>query len=194
MRMEMAREELLHWNELNANVRALIGRPEHVLGAASAYDRAYIAHFTGVDVDLVPKLGLHTGVSYAPTADAASPSAKAFLLADTPKGWFRELLVKELAKRQNQLVRLEAAFPAGYTYEHVASHRALIYLPTSTTSLRFIETYTMCVPMFVPSTELLLQWHEEHYLFKDKTIQVQRALIGVSCFRFISKFSSASQI
>ena len=173
-RMEMGREKLLRWNALNANVRAMYGRLQHVLGAASAYDRAYVAHFTGLNVDLVPMFGLHTGAFYSQTIDA-------FLL-DTRSGgefgsWFRVKLRNALAQLKQEdasgiEVKMEDAFQLGFDYETVAAHRGLVYVPASTTSLRFVETYRMCVPTFVPSNQLLLHWHKQHSLLKSRTIQV----------------------
>ena len=174
-RMEMGREELLHWNALNANVRALYGKPQHVLGAASAYDRAYIAHFTGLSVDLVPMFGLHTAVTY-------NPAFESYLLAIRPGGawgrWFNETLRKALAKYKqkeasDKEVKLVDAFPSDFEYDRLGAHRGLVYVPVSTTSLRFVETYSMCVPMFVPSVTLLLKWwNEQRYLLRSRTLQV----------------------
>ena len=173
--MEMGREELLHWNALIANVRALYGKPQHVLGAASTYDRAYIAHFTGLSVDLVPTFGLHTAATYNPVIDA-------YLLAIRPGGawgrWFNESLRQALAKYKqkeasDKEVKLEDAFSANFDYDRLGVHRGLVYVPVSTTSLRFVETYSMCVPMFVPSVKLLLKWWKEQcYLLRFRTIQV----------------------
>ena len=181
-RMEMCRQELLNWNALNANVRALYAKPQHLLGAASEYDRAYIAYFTGLSVDLVPKFGLHTGASYSPTIDAYLLAIRTLRDEDEFGRWFRESLRQALAKRKLQdasdkEVKLVDAFQSDYDYKKLAAHLGLVYVPVSSTSLRLVETYRMCVPTFVPSMKLLLQWQEQHLLLKARTIQVEFLVI-----------------
>jgi hypothetical protein len=56
-----------------------------------------------------------------------------------------------------------------YSYSDIARHPAIIYLPYQVSTMSMFEQYTMNIPMFFPSIDLLTKWHLKYDVVFERT-------------------------
>ena len=56
-----------------------------------------------------------------------------------------------------------------YDYKVLASHPGIIYLPYQVSTMSLFEQYTMNIPLFFPSIELLTEWNLKYSLLAERT-------------------------
>jgi hypothetical protein len=56
-----------------------------------------------------------------------------------------------------------------YSYSDLARHPAIIYLPYQVSTMSIFEQYTMNIPLFFPSLDLLTDWHLKYDVVFDRT-------------------------
>ena len=61
------------------------------------------------------------------------------------------------------------AYPKRFEYAQLARHPALVLIPYQVSVMSLFEYYRMCLPLFVPSKELLWSWHKKFKLLKERT-------------------------
>jgi len=161
--LELARENPTRWADWLSVVRRLAADPRALVAANSAYDAAYVAHFARVTPVLLPTLAPYVDAAYAPTRDsyllapAHSDAARAFLEGAralcapyVAVHWLRELY-------------------AEYSFEQLASHRAVVFVPYTKSVMSLFELYRMAVPIFAPSLEVRSRLHASRRSVARKT-------------------------
>eukprot|EP00471_Norrisiella_sphaerica_P000678 CAMPEP_0184483562 /NCGR_PEP_ID=MMETSP0113_2-20130426/5235_1 /TAXON_ID=91329 /ORGANISM="Norrisiella sphaerica, Strain BC52" /LENGTH=686 /DNA_ID=CAMNT_0026864055 /DNA_START=1859 /DNA_END=3919 /DNA_ORIENTATION=+ len=153
----------LHWVE---NL-CMIARNGGVIAANNMYDVKYLEYFTGLKVEYLP--------TWCGKDALYSPSRAEFLL-----GPYRTTLKDEGHPVTTRLLKLASEaelvvnwiseiYQHGYSFQDIASHRALIFLPYQTSTMSFFEFYRLAIPIFAPSLRLLLEWQERHHVM-DETV------------------------
>ena len=56
-----------------------------------------------------------------------------------------------------------------FEYSDLALHPAIVILPYQVSYMSFFEYYRMCIPMFVPSVTLLVDWHLKYHILNERT-------------------------
>lgn len=80
-----------------------------------------------------------------------------------------------------------------YEYSDLIRHPAIIYLPYQVSTMSIFEQYSMNIPLFFPSIDLLTTWHLEYYVIYDRTWD--RALTGVGkSHSIIPRYDSNSTV
>ncbi len=142
------------WDRLNQHLYMLASSPRHVIGALSFYDKAYLEHYTGLNVaPLYSYSGYYTDhVKFDPIQ--------------------KEILVVSHAN-VDDFIRTIKKFklsPLGSVYKHyelsdLGHHRAIVYFPYSVMSYKLTEFYSMKVPLFMPS----MRYFHTHTFGNDRT-------------------------
>ena len=163
-RYEIGRYKAVEWTEWNRNLIRIASKPGNIVAANNLYDLEYIKYFTPIkNVVLLPSYCGYVQASYAPTK-------RTLLIAPARDAdFFLSNRIKKMGRRHNYSVAdLHDAYPH-YEYSDLAAHPAFILLPYQVSFMTFFELYRMAIPMFVPSPELLTDWHVERRVLKERT-------------------------
>ena len=82
-----------------------------------------------------------------------------------PKGHSHSLCSLQQAL---QIIPIRSLYPH-YEYTDLAAHPAMVLLPYQISFMSFFEYYKMNIPLFVPSRELLAQWHMDYNILKERS-------------------------
>lgn len=190
----------VRWRSWMDNLRAMAtsgrdGRPgpRNVIAANNAYDAKYIQYFTGLDVKYLPSWCGDAGLSYTPVRSEILLGASRDNLGQAPcsawscQPWQSPLLLdlKRAIRERTQLtgqppkhifVRTREMYRR-FTLAEIASHPAMVVLPYQSSLMFVFEVYRLNVPLFVPSPQLLLQWHlKDNYVAERVYGHPQRML------------------
>jgi len=162
-RYEQGRHEAKRWLELNQNLRHIAASPYNIIAANNKYDQEYVKYFTGIsDVMLLPSYCGYVTARYTPIkteillAPARGVNGKiAASLQDHTKQYNSNLC---LGCNPINIVPIRELYPY-FKYEDIANHPAIVIIPYQISFMSFFEFYRMEIPMFVPSPELLTEWH-----------------------------------
>lgn len=173
-RYEIGRHDADSWRQWNDNLRLIASNPYNVIAANNRYDQEYIKYFTGIsDVVLLPNMCGYVTARYKPTR-------REVLIA--PARGVNSQLSKQLADAlhtfQSQqhgnatstlsLAHIRDLYPH-FEYSDLAAHPALIILPYQVSFMSLFEFYRMEIPMFIPSPDLLAEWHVAHGVMNERT-------------------------
>jgi hypothetical protein len=87
------------------------------------------------------------------------------------KPWKSPILMKlkeaiashyKVTGKNHTLVRTVDMYAKAFTFQNIASHPAMVILPYQVSVMTMFEVYRLNVPIFVPSQQLLFQWHTDH--------------------------------
>lgn len=70
--------------------------------------------------------------------------------------------------RPLRLSGIRELYPRHYEYAALARHPAAVLLPYQVSVMSFFEYYRMGLPMFVPSPQLLVQWHMKYRVLNER--------------------------
>ena len=167
-RFEMGRQDPVRWRIWVENLRAIATKPRNIVAANNKYDAEYIKYFTGIkDVPVLPNDCGYVKAKYAPSANhpevlvgpgrSIHPAlyAELRLHANTSACTFEFTSIRELYKR--------------FDYTDLARHPAVVLLPYQVSIMSIIEYYRMGLPMFVPSLDLLTEWHLQYRVMAERT-------------------------
>jgi hypothetical protein len=156
-RFEHGREAQHQWRILNENIKIVAKDPRHVILANSHYDAHYIHYFTGVKPIVLPNYCKYTNAMYNPTRKKilVGPSR-----LSVDKNFFQEL--------GPDYVPIRELYPS-YTYQDLASHRAILIIPYQVSTMSFFEYYRMNIPLLAPSISLLTEWHMKYNILNERT-------------------------
>ena len=168
--------EETRWKEVTAYIAKLVSHRRNVVAANNLYDVHYVSYFAGAEPDLVQNFCAYTGAHY-------NPVRASYLYARRPNQPVDEYWS---APFEAHYAKLNATFRVfkltelykHYEYSDVAAHLGVVYLPYQVSLMSFFEQYTMGVPIFAPSLELLVKLHIDHHLVYDRTIGYMQMLSG----------------
>lgn len=166
-RYEIGRLSQNAWNRWNKNLIAITAKNGNILVANNRYDAEYIKHFTGLNVPVLPSLCLYVDSTYKPSKQEIligpgrlSPGA-AKLIAELQR------TVKSSQKAKGlEFVKIRDLYKK-YEYADLAQHRAILLIPYQVSIMSIFEYYTMGIPLFAPSLELLVRWQLDHLVMRE---------------------------
>ncbi|ELU02146.1 hypothetical protein CAPTEDRAFT_206071 [Capitella teleta] len=167
-RYEMGRQDRDTWMKWNKNLQKLSQHPKNTIAANNLYDSKYIEYFTGIKAKLIPSICDYTNVTYNPSNNSfllfAGRSGKSSSVFDKP--------YNEACARQNcselSIVNSKT-LPVPYKYEDIVRYQGFVLIPYQVSTMSLFEHYRMNVPIFAPSVELLIEWHQKHNILREKT-------------------------
>ena len=193
-RYEIGRHDAESWRQWNDNLRRIASSPYNVIAANNRYDQEYIKYFTGIDdVLLLPNMCGYVAARYHPTRkeiliapargvngylskqlthtlqtfNSQRPSTVPAARGGTPSvrggNTSTPLLSSPLS-----LAHIRDLYPH-FEYTDLAAHPALVILPYQVSFMSLFEFYRMEIPMFIPSPDLLTDWHIAYGVMNERT-------------------------
>lgn len=172
-RFEIGRHQIKRWQNWIINLRKIASHVENTVAANNEYDREYLRYFTGLPSSKIQLLGSlcdYPGVSYNPI--------RSEILIGPSRG-INSIIGNEILRlsslqplfyngRPIEIHFLRDIYPH-YEYVNLSHHPAVILIPYQVSFMLFFELYSMFIPMFVPSPELLVQWHLKYGILSERT-------------------------
>lgn len=162
-RYEIGRHDPKRWKAWSANLRRIAADPRNIVAANNLYDARYIEYFTGLRVPVY-----ENWCGYAAASAAKRPNLPVLVGPggrDPPAP-----LVQKLKRLVPGAVKtIKEAYPGRFEYAQLARHPALVLIPYQVSVMSLFEYYRMCLPLFVPTKELLWSWHRRFALLKERT-------------------------
>lgn len=158
------------WDEWVDNMRRIAAIPGNVIAANNMYDAAYIKHFTGLDAAYLPSWCGDLGVKYSPTRETILVGPYRDNLGKPHRSeadaWQHPIMrsLTEANKKSGSkfsFARLGEMYDE-YTFQDIASHAAMVFMPYQASVMSFFEYYRLGLPLFAPSKSLLLAWSDDH--------------------------------
>ena len=172
VRYEYGRHHWERWQKWNERLRRIAENPRNLVAANNLYDANYIRHFTGIqNVAVLPSFtgyaaGENGEVTWNPTRPEILVGPKRSIATSV-----RLLLNNHEAVKSNKvLIRGIRDMYKRYTFEDLASHPCIVLLSPYTNSvMSYREFYRLNIPMYAPSLKLLLTWHLEDRIMRERT-------------------------
>jgi hypothetical protein len=172
-RFEIGRHDPVRWQNWITNLQKIASRKENTVAANNEYDREYIKYFTGLpseQVLLLRSLCGYPNVTYLPIRPE--------ILIGPSRGIDSQIAQKIMSFTSHQTLRYENqpmeirllrdVYPH-YEYLDLSHHPAVILLPYQVSFMLFFELYSMAIPMYVPSPDLLTEWHLALGILSERT-------------------------
>ena len=157
-RYNLGRCSKARWDRLNEHLHMLasMDKPKHVIAAESMYDLEYLRHYTGISP--LPLYSYSGFYSQLP-GNEYSPKREEILVfnhwEDGIAGSTSKFVLKEIRQ----------VYPR-FTFANLASHRAIVFFPYSVMSYKFTELYSLSIPLFLPSMQLM---RARRFVSSDRT-------------------------
>lgn len=166
-RYEIGRLSQDAWSRWNKNLIAITAKNGNFLVANNRYDAEYIKHFTGLNVPVLPSLCLYVNSTYKPTRQEIliGPSR----LSPGAAKLIAELNVAVQSNRKVnglEFVKIRDLYKK-YEYVDLARHRAILLIPYQVSIMSIFEYYSMGIPLFAPSLELLIRWQLDYLVMRE---------------------------
>jgi hypothetical protein len=169
-RFEIGRYEPKRWKTWISNLQKIASHDENTVAANNEYDREYLKYFTGLSsekVHLLRSLCGYPGVEYHPL--------RSEILIGPSRG-INSMIANEILslsssldqQSQIQIKLLRDVYPH-YEYADLTHHLAVILIPYQVSFMLFFELYSMFIPMYIPSPELLTDWHLSFGILSERT-------------------------
>ncbi|CAF0819703.1 unnamed protein product [Rotaria sordida] len=178
-RYELSRFSVDEWNEWNKNLRIIASNPRNIVAANNLYDAEYIRYFTGINTTVLPSICDYTKAVYQ-----FKYKRREYIFIPTHKHIsFNEQFLNELKLSIKKfsasiIIKPLRELYKFYRYANLVRHPAIVYLPYQVSLMGIFEQYTMNIPLFFPSIDLLSEWHVKYSIVFDRTWE--KALTGVS--------------
>lgn len=146
-RYNLGRCTKARWDRLNDHLHLLasMDNPQHIVAAESMYDAEYLRHYTGIiPLPLFSFSGFYTQVP----GNEYSPTHNEILVFNFWEDSIKTSTSKFVLKNVREL------YPT-YSLANLASHRAIVFFPYSVMSYKFTELYSLSIPLFLPSMQLM---------------------------------------
>ena len=170
-RYESGREDGLRWEGWNRHLSDITLDPSNVIAANNHYDVEYLRYFTGLSPEYLPPFCGYANSTYKPTRPEVllvptlgdnTPFMKMFM--DTFNN------ANKRFKYNTKIGHLNAIYPYRHSLSDVTSHPAVVYVPNQVSMFSACEHYSMSIPMFFPSLDLLTKWHLEYRIISNLTL------------------------
>ena len=153
-RYEMGRWSAQRWEAWNKNLKLIAADGKNIIGANNHYDKDYIHFFTGIKPIYLPSHTTMDGIVYNPISDD-------IVVAKIHKGEFSNMNVAELElemilkKVSSSFILLRKKYKRRYTYESLATNKAILHFPYQVSVMSLFEQYAMGIPILAPTPEFL---------------------------------------
>ncbi|UJR33343.1 hypothetical protein I4U23_020792 [Adineta vaga] len=169
-RYELGRFSVNEWNEWNRNLRTIASNPRNVVAANNLYDAEYIRYFTGINTTVLPSMCAYTNVHY----QSVNMRPEFIFFPSHGDSHFNEQFLDELnfslkKSHASIIVKPLRKLYKFYSYSDIIRHPGIIYLPYQVSTMSLFEQYTMNIPLFFPSIDLLTMWHLKYNIIYDRT-------------------------
>ncbi|CAF0897510.1 unnamed protein product [Adineta steineri] len=169
-RYELGRFSINEWNEWNKNLRIIASDPRNIVAGNNLYDAEYIRYFTGINTTVLPSICDYTKVVYR----SANTRSEYIFIPSHDHIDFNEQFLDELnfsirKFKSSIVVKPLRQLYKFYKYRDLVRHPAIIYLPYQVSTMSIFEQYTMNIPLFFPSIDLLTEWHLKYDIVFDRT-------------------------
>jgi hypothetical protein len=150
----------------------------NVVAGNNLYDAEYIRYFTGINASVIPSICGYTNAVYRPS----NAHREYIFIPSRDNIHFNQPFLDQLKssiKKFNSsiIVKTLRQLYKYYSYSDLVLHRAIIYLPYQVSTMSLFEQYTMNIPLFFPSIDLLTRWHLKYDIVFERTWD--KALTGV---------------
>ena len=179
-RYESGREDSSQWEGWNRHLSDISLDPSNVIAANNHYDVEYMRYFTGMNPEYLPPVCSYTGTTYKPTRpevllvpslDDNKPFMNMFM--DT----FRNANTR--FKYNTKIAHPSTLYSYKYTFHDIVTHPAIVYVPNQVSMFSAWEHYSMSIPLFFPSLDLLTKWHLEYQVISNLTLNKVRQKFAV---------------
>ncbi len=158
------------------------------------YDAEYIRYFTGINTTVLPSTCAYTDVFYR----SSDTRPEYIFFPSHGNSRFNQAFLDELnlsikKSKTSIIVKPLRQLYEFYSYSDLVRHPAIIHLPYQVSTMSIFEQYTMNIPLFFPSIDLLTKWHLQYDIVCERTWD--KALTGKGKYRStISGYDSNSSI
>jgi len=157
-RYEIGRFDAQSWSNFNQNLKLIAARKSNFIGANNVYDQKYLEHFTGLDVQYIPNICNYVNATYSPTI-------MQFLIGPKHGSTKSKAHINDLRKflleNDINVTKHKNLRDAEDYYGLTSSYKGMIFLPYQVSLMSFFEFYSMGIPIFAPSLELLIKWQQK---------------------------------
>ncbi|CAF3599113.1 unnamed protein product [Rotaria socialis] len=168
-RYELGRFAKEDWTRWNKNLQKIASDPRNVVAGNNLYDAEYIRYFTGIKTIVLPSLCAYTRASYRRN------ERKPFLIGNMNAQNFHSKFMSLLSDSFNRLKikvsirHIRDFYKRHYRYTELAQHPGIIHIPYQVSLMSIFEQYRMNIPLFVPSLDLLTEWHYTYQVVNERT-------------------------
>jgi hypothetical protein len=163
-RFETGRHGEMAWKRWIETLRRVAVSPYNVVAANNLYDVEYIKYFTGIqNVQLLPSFCAYVNTKYNPQ--------RMQILVGPGRGLNAALLMqpRRVAADANIAISAIRDLYPRFEYTDLTAHPAMVLMPYQISIMSIFELYRMEVPLFVPSPELLVEWHKKYAILQERT-------------------------
>lgn len=142
----------------------------NIVAANNLYDAKYINYFTGINATVLSSLCDYTNAVYRPSKNHPEyifiPS-RGNVRFNHP---FHQQLNHSIKKHNSSIIvkNLRELYKF-YSYSDITRHPGIIYLPYQVSTMSIFEQYSMNIPLFFPSLNLLTKWHLQYDVVFERT-------------------------
>ena len=174
-RYESGREDANQWEGWNRHLSDISLDPRNVIAANNHYDVEYMRHFTGMNPEYLPPFCGYAGATYKPT----KPEVLLVPAIDHNKPFMNMFMdtfnnANKRFKYNTKIAHPSTLYPQKYTFLDTVAHPAIVYVPNQVSMFSACEHYSMSIPMFFPSLDLLTNWHLEYQIISNLTLNKVR--------------------
>ena len=174
-RYELGRSDPFRWKYFNQRLRDFSKNKKSIIAATSSYDVEYLRHFSQVrSIILLPYHCDYLQYYY-------NPIRPQYLVMTDRGQFFMDNFLKEFYEaRQNSSSTNFPELRILKTNEtmdsmDVTQYQGVIYIPHQVSFLSFTEKYRMNIPLFVPTVNLLVFWHQRHNVISERCVDASRS-------------------
>jgi hypothetical protein len=163
------------------NIRAIAAQPGNVILANSVYDQMYVYYFTGIMPEYVPSFCAYTRTLSSFVAPSPDDSTSTTVLvhgyrpsparpgAPSLQDFLQPVQALLAVNQSIMSLRPLRDVYGHYSYEDLAKHPAILYLPYQVSVMSFFEQYRMGIPLIAPGVKLLARWQLQYGLVSERT-------------------------
>ena len=149
------------WRNWNKILHGITSDPRNIVAASSDYDIQYCNYFTSKEPKLLPHFAGYIKPQNKLVKGPSIVGLKSFTDSIHAKKFLLDF--HKLSKKGRSSIQLQPYVP------DVVNYKAIVYLPSRVSNLKFIELYRLNIPIFVPSLELLTRWHYKEHVITYKS-------------------------
>ena len=173
-RYELGRSDPFRWKNFNQRLKYLSDIGKSIITATSSYDVEYLRHFSGVGSVLLPYHCDYLQYYY-------NPIRPQYLVMTDRGQLFMERFLEEFYEANTN--NTGADFPELRVLKpnetmdsmDVTQYQGVIYIPHQVSFLSFTEKYRMGIPLFVPTMDLLVFWHQRYKVMPERCVGASHA-------------------
>ena len=169
-RYEQTRYSSSQWKNWNKVLATIAADRRNLIIASNRYDARYLQYFTGIDPPVIPLQCGYSNFSYQPTVVRV-------VFFPTPFPTFDEYFVGKMKAHLGNS-SLPHTFLTSDSPSILASSQLVVHIPYKISSNALCQHYASNIPIFIPTIDLLIQWHHDFGILDMLTWNSVRSLMG----------------